>query len=289
MIPTPPIIARSRDLLQRYDVIFCDVWGVLHDGRRAFTPACEALIAFREMKRSVVLVSNAPQPRERVAEILDERGVPRSAWDAIVSSGDLALDHVAERGYRRTLRIGPHPRSLPFFGRLPGEAASVGEAEAIVCTGLVDDTSETAESYRPLLAEARRRKLPFVCANPDLVVDVGGRLYLCAGAIAALYEEMGGEVFWAGKPHRPAYERAHAEAQMRLGRGVPLQSILAIGDALRTDIAGAAAFGIDALLVANGIHRHEIMSNGDLDRDRLAEALLRERLSITAAIPALAW
>ncbi|HRD76289.1 MAG TPA: TIGR01459 family HAD-type hydrolase, partial [Hyphomicrobiaceae bacterium] len=261
----PPVIEGARDLLARYDAVFCDVWGVLHDGRDAFKSACSALIAFKAQGGAVVLVSNAPQPKERVGEILDERNVPREAWDAIVSSGDLALEHVAKSGFRRTARIGPLPRSLPFFARLSGEAAPIETAEAIVCTGLVDDHNETAKAYRPMLAKALARRLPFICANPDLIVDVGGRLYLCAGAVAKLYEEMGGEVFWAGKPHLPAYHRARSEAERLLARSIPKSSILAIGDAMRTDIAGAAGFGIDSLFVANGIHRHEVTDNGHID------------------------
>ena len=142
----------------------------------------------------MVLVSNAPVPEEGVATMLDSRGVPRAAYDAIVASGDIALRHVADQGYRRVFCIGPADRDSLTFRRLTAERADLDTADAILCTGLNDDRNETAETYRPLLARARARGLPFVCANPDLVVDVGGRQYLCAGAIADLYERMDGEV-----------------------------------------------------------------------------------------------
>lgn len=285
----PEILAGAAALLGAYDVVYCDVWGVLHDGRRAFEAAGDALARFRARGGTVVLISNAPQPKERVAEILDERGVRRDAWDAIVSSGDIALAHIADAGYRRLARIGPMPRSQPFFARLPGAVASLAEAEALVVTGLADDATETAESYRALLAGARARALPLVCANPDLVVDVGGRLYPCAGAIAHLYEELGGPVFWAGKPYASAYERARAEALRIRGRDTPRERILVIGDAVRTDLAGAAAAGIDALFVTTGIHAHETMRDGAIDPALLARLLAPPAPPVRAAISRLAW
>jgi HAD superfamily hydrolase (TIGR01459 family) len=243
----PPIVANAGPLLVNYDVLFCDVWGVLHDGHRAFEEACDALMRFRDQGGTVVLVSNAPVPKERVARMLDLRAVPREAWDDIVASGEIALRHVAERGYSRVFAIGPLDRDAATFERLKAERVPLHEAEAILCTGLNDDQSETVEDYRALLLDARARDLPFVCANPDLVVDVGGRQYVCAGAIADLYERLDGEVFWAGKPHANAYEAAQAAAEAKRGAAVARDRILAVGDSLRTDLKGAETAGIDAI------------------------------------------
>jgi HAD superfamily hydrolase (TIGR01459 family) len=220
--------------------------------------------------------------------VLARVGVRRDAWDAIISSGDLTRAYLAERRLRRIHHLGP-PRDLPLFKGLDVERVALSAASAIVCTGVVDDANETGESYRPLLAEARERDLPLVCGNPDLVVDVGGVLLPCAGAVAAVYEAMGGDVFWAGKPHAPAYEGALHLAEAALGKSVDRRRILAIGDAVRTDLAGAGAYGIDCLLVAQGIHRQELMPSGRLDRAKLDLLLSSSEHRPVAAMTALAW
>jgi HAD superfamily hydrolase (TIGR01459 family) len=266
----PPVLVHAGALLARYDVMYCDVWGVLHDGHRAFADACEALLRFRAGGGTVILVSNAPVPGERVAAMLDARGVPRDAYDAVVASGEIALRHIEEQGYARLYCIGPTERDAATFTRLSAKRTGLDEADAILCTGLNDDERETAKDYRPLLAAARARRLPFVCANPDLVVDVGGRQYLCAGAIADLYERMDGEVFWAGKPHANAYAAAREKAEAIRGMNVAAARIIAVGDSLRTDLKGAEAAGIDAIFVASGIHRDETMGSGALDPGKLA-------------------
>src|SRR5262245_33238615 len=169
----PAIITNAGPLLERYQAAFCDVWGVMHNGRQAYAEAGEALARFRAAGGTVVLVSNAPVPAAGVERVLERTGVRRDAWDAIISSGDIALGHIAEKGYQRLHRIGPARRDSLLFARLPGSHAVLAEAEAIVCTGLVDDVNETVETYHALIEEGVARGLPFVCANPDLVVDVG--------------------------------------------------------------------------------------------------------------------
>jgi HAD superfamily hydrolase (TIGR01459 family) len=267
---TPPIIAGAGPLLARYDAVFCDVWGVLHNGRMAYAEAGEALARLRAGGGTVVLVSNAPVPADGVERVLQRTGVRRDAWDAIVSSGDIALAHIAEQGYERLHRIGPARRDSRLLQRLPGPAAALHEADAIVCTGLVDDANEQVEHYRPLIEEGVARRLPFVCANPDLVVDVGGKRFLCAGSIAAEYERRGGIVFWAGKPHRSAYAAAFRRATQLRGTEPKRTRILAVGDAVRTDLAAAQGMGIDALFIASGIHSDAVMVDGAIDPGRLA-------------------
>lgn len=285
----PPIIAGAGPLLAHYDVVFCDVWGVIHDGFTAYSAACDALQRFRAAGGTVILVSNAPVPHDTVAAMLEGRRVPTDAYDAIVSSGDIALAHVAERGFVRVHNIGPRDRDAALFDRLTACHAPLEDAEAIVCSGLEDDINETADSYRSLLEAARNRKLPFVCANPDLVVDVGGRLYLCAGAIAALYEDLGGEVFWAGKPHASAYDAAAKRAAEIRGAAIDRRRVLAIGDSLRTDLAGAAKAGIGGLFIGSGIHRHDSMSGALLDPGKLARLFKPGSPPAVGAMPILAW
>jgi len=267
---TPPIVANAGPLLDRYDAIFCDVWGVVHNGRQAYADAGAALARFRAGGGTVVLVSNAPVPADGVERVLERTQVRRDAWDAIVSSGDIALAHIAEQGYRRLHRIGPAKRDSRLFQRLPGASAPLHEADAIVCTGLVDDANETVEHYRALIEEGVARALPFVCANPDLVVDVGDKRYLCAGSIAAEYERCGGPVFWAGKPHPSAYAAALRRVTELRGAEPLRQRILAIGDSLRTDLAAAQGMHIDAVFIASGIHNGDVLVNGEIDPDRLA-------------------
>lgn len=285
----PPIIGNAGDLLERYDVLFCDVWGVVHDGHAALPPAADALIRFRRKGGTVVLVSNAPVPNRQVARMLDERKLPREAWDAIVSSGDIALRHVAERGYEQLYPIGPQDRDAALFEKVVALRLELAGADAILCSGLNDDLSEGAEHYRALLSQARERGLPFVCANPDLVVDVGGRLFLCAGALGDLYEEMGGEVFWAGKPHAVAYETALAEAQELRGQDVARDRLLVIGDAVRTDLKGAKTFGVDALFIAGGIHRDDTVEDGRICPARLQSLFDNDAPPAKAAMAHLSW
>ena len=288
---TPAIIAHAGPLLARYDAVFCDVWGVLHDGRRAHAEAGEALARFRADGGTVVLVSNAPIPEDGVAAVLAKTGVRRDAWDAIVSSGDIALRHVAEKGYRRLHQVGPSRRDYRLYVRLPvPQQVALAEAEAIICTGLFDDRKETIADYRDMIAAGLARGLPFVCANPDLVVDVGEMRLPCAGSIAAEYERQGGDVFWAGKPHPAAYAAALERAQGVRDKPIPLRRILAVGDAVRTDLAAARGLGVDALLIAGGIHDHELLRAGEIDRDRLAALFARpETPPAVAAMTRLRW
>lgn len=290
IVPPPPrIITKAGDLLARYDVLYCDVWGVVHDGHNAFPEANEALKRFRDNGGTVILVSNAPVPAFRVERMLDMRAVDRSAWDAIVSSGAIALQHVADERWERVYYIGPRARDAAFFQSSKAKEAALEDAEAVVCTGLEDDVNETAEDYRPVLEKARERDLPFVCANPDLVVDVGGQHYVCAGALADLYEHMGGAVFWCGKPHASAYDTAKAEARRIRDAEIAPDRVLAIGDALRTDLRGAANAGHDALFVASGIHRRDVIENGQIHPERLATLFGPGTPPALAAIDKLRW
>ncbi len=286
---TIQIIEHAGPLLGRYRILLCDVWGVVHDGIKAYPGANEALPRFRQGGGIVVLVSNAPRPGFSVADLLEEKAVVRETWDAIVTSGDIALKHIKEAGYRRLCRIGPERRDRAFFDALPGPHTPIEEADAIVCTALNRDREEQAEAYLPVLEAALARRLPFVCANPDLAVHVGDDLLPCAGAIAALYEARGGPVFWAGKPHPVAYRTALEHAAELVGRPVERSEVLAIGDALRTDLAAAEGAGVDALLIAGGLHRDEVMVDGRIDPDRLSQLLTPPAPRPVAVMRHLAW
>ena len=283
------LITGFAPLAPRYDLIFCDVWGVLHDGLTAFPEAGDALGRYRQAGGRVVLVSNAPRPGSSVAQQLDGLGVPRSAYDAVVTSGDLTRAIVADRGEQTLHHIGPE-RDLPLFEGLPVRFASLEGADYVVCTGLFDDEVETIADYETTLRQMRERALWMVCANPDIVVERGHRLILCAGALAAAYEAIGGESYTGGKPHRPIYEAALAEGARLFGTVPSRSRIVAIGDALRTDVAGGRAFGIDVLLIARGIHAGELgYRPGAIDAEKALSWLAAQEHQPTAIAPELVW
>lgn len=277
---SPNLVRGLSDIACSFDVILCDVWGVVHDGRAAFPEACRALEQFRRDGGTVVLLTNAPRPRKPILTQLKRLGAPPSAFDALVTSGDVTLAYIEERGEAPVLHIGPE-RDLALFEALKEQTGfsppRVGLADAsyVLCTGLDDDDVESPDDYRDSLTAMRARELDFICANPDLVVHVGDRLVYCAGALAERYEALGGRVLQAGKPYSPIYQRALGEAETIRGRPVAKERILAIGDAMRTDILGASNAGISSLLIASGIHRDELMtSQGELDPTAYA-ALVR--------------
>jgi len=283
----PLVISNAGSLLKKYDVIFCDIWGVVHDGMSAYREGCEALLQFRENGGTVILVSNAPRTAKTVRTILDEKSVPANISDAIVSSGDLARNFAHAQGIQRVHHIGPQ-RDLDVFDDTNMDRVDLTEAAGIFCTGLIRDDVETGEDYRERLTSSARCGLTLICANPDLVVDVGGKLLPCAGAIAKVYEDLGGPVFWAGKPFAVAYEHAMNIASELRGSAIEKKRILAIGDAVRTDIAGASSFGIDSLFIGQGIHRDAVMPNGELDAVRLANVFAGQPLA-KAAMSTLRW
>jgi HAD superfamily hydrolase (TIGR01459 family) len=261
---------RLRDLVDGVDVLLSDIWGVVHNGLVAFPEACEALHSFRAQGGTVILITNAPRPADSVQRQLRKLGVPDGIYDAIVSSGDLTRRFVADHPGQKMFLLGPERDSSIYRG-LDTVSAPLEQADYIVCTGLFDDETESAENYRAMMLQARERKLTLVCANPDIVVERGDRLIYCAGAIAELYLELGGEVIFYGKPHRPIYERAIALAAQRRGQAVQLSRVLAIGDSVRTDLAGAHGFGIDCLFVTRGIHAQEFEGVDQIDPTSIKE------------------
>jgi HAD superfamily hydrolase (TIGR01459 family) len=275
-------VERLRDLVDGVEVVLSDIWGVVHNGLVAFPEACEALHNFRDQGGTVILITNAPRPADSVQRQLRKLGVADEIYDAIVTSGDLTRHFVADHPGRKMFWIGSEHHSSVHRGLDP-VLAPLEQADYIVCTGLFDDETESAEDYRAMMLQARQRKLPLICANPDIVVERGDRLIYCAGAIAELYRELGGEVIFYGKPHRPIYERAMELAAERQSHAIELKRVLAIGDSVRTDLAGAHGFGIDCLFVTRGIHAEEFEGIDQLDPASVKElfghpprALMRE-------------
>jgi HAD superfamily hydrolase (TIGR01459 family) len=249
-------VAQLRDLVAGVDVVLSDIWGVVHNGLESFPEACEALHTFRAQGGTVILITNAPRPADSVQRQLRKLGVADDVYDAIVSSGDLTRNFITGRLGQSMYWIGPE-RDNSIHRGLDAKFAPLEQADYIVCTGPFDDETETPEDYREMMQQALARKLTLVCANPDIIVERGDRLIYCAGAIAELYRELGGDVVFYGKPHRPIYDQAMALAKAKRGADTPLDRVLAIGDSVRTDLTGAKAFGIDCLFVTRGIHAGE--------------------------------
>ncbi len=252
MTDIPNMIAALDTITERYAVILCDVWGVVHNGVTAFREASVALSTARARGLAVVLVTNAPRPHPPVAAQLDGLGVPRDAWDRIVTSGDVTRELIRQ-GPRRIFHLGPE-RDINLYDGLEVELVEESEASAVICTGLFDDTTETPEHYGEMLRRFRSRDLPLICANPDVMVERGETLIWCAGALARDYGLLGGRTQIAGKPFRPIYEEAFRQAAEVLGRPIEIREALAIGDGMLTDVRGAADFGLDVLYVSGGIH-----------------------------------
>ena len=265
-----PVLEHAAPLSGRWPVWFCDIWGIVHDGVRADGKSCDALMRHRRNGGVVVLVSNSPRPTPALLKQLDGLGVPREAYDDVITSGDVTRAIIARHAGRNVFHLGPE-RDAHLREGLPVSFTGPDDAEVILCSGLFDDRTEQPEQYRPMLERLARRKPPLVCANPDLVVKHGDRILPCAGALAAIYEELGGEVIMAGKPYRPIYEEALRKAEKAAGREVRRNEILAIGDGIGTDMRGAAGFGVSALFVTGGI------SEGALDEHGLEALVARIR------------
>jgi len=291
------LVRGLADLASGYQVILSDVCGVVHNGLTAFERATEALGRFRAGGGTVVLMTNSPNPSRIVAAQLARLGVTRKAYDAIVSSGDVTVSLLVERAGGRLFHLGP-PDEIALFEEvlaLCGEAprlVPLKQAQYVLCTGLADPWHETPSDYDAILAAMRARNLKLICANPDIVVEDGGKLFYCAGAIAERYAGAGGKVIQAGKPFAPIFTRALELAGGPHTKSIDPARVLVIGDAMRTDIKGAHDQGFDSLFVTSGIHRKELHGGAHdtgLDAAAFRQFMEASDFAPTAAIPALVW
>ena len=286
---TAPVpVSGLSALADRYDLLLCDVWGVIHNGRRSFPEACAALARWQAEVGPVVLISNAPRPSSAIHPQLDGLKVPRAAWSTLVTSGDATRALLAERAPGPAWAIGPE-RDSPLYDGLGLAFTGPEAAKFITVTGPYDDTVETPEDYRERLTTAADRGLTMVCANPDIVVKRGNTLIYCGGALAELYATLGGPVLMAGKPFAPIYDLALVEAETLLGRPLDRRRVLCVGDGIITDVKGANAQDLDLLFVAAGIHGADAVGETGLDAVALEALLAAEGASAAWAIAELAW
>jgi HAD superfamily hydrolase (TIGR01459 family) len=273
-----------RDLSHRYPVWFVDIWGVVHNGETPFVETVATLARHRKEGGTVVLVSNSPRSAKGVIQQLDEIGVRSDAYDDAVTSGDVTQDLMRQVPSGRLYHIGP-ARDLSLFDGLPVKRVGLTEADAIICTGLVHDHSETPADYADELAALRARNLPMISANPDKIVRKGDTLIYCAGALAEVYENMGGVVSMAGKPHAPIYELALRKAFRLRDISIERDDVLAIGDGPETDILGAANQRFPVIYVGGGVRDHA----EDLDEELAHIRELVPTANILMAVKHLSW
>ncbi|MFV2052004.1 TIGR01459 family HAD-type hydrolase [Aliiroseovarius sp. YM-037] len=284
------IINTLAEVSDRYDALFVDLWGCVHNGVEPFADAVSALQDYRAKGGKVVLLTNSPRPREGVTAQLDQIGVARDSWDTIATSGDSARAAmfqgvVGEKVYF----IGTEVEDETFFKPLKImddpvdiQKAPLDEAEGIVCTGPFDSMADP-DVNRPAFLYAKQKRLKLLCANPDIVVDRGERREWCAGALARLYTEMGGESLYFGKPHPPIYDLARRRL-LSLGADVPDGRILCIGDGLPTDILGASGEALDSIFISGGLAAKETKTDKQPDPDALDQVLADAQLSPTYTI-----
>ena len=236
-------------LPERYRLILCDIWGVVHDGVNLYPGAAERLLHWRGQGRTIVLITNAPRTAEAVEQQLGQIGLPRDAWDGTATSGEAGIVALLATGHPVGF-IGTRADRAILEGRNVAIAANEDFME-LACTGL-DDERRHVDDYREQLEALADRDVLIHCLNPDRVVVRGGVPEPCAGALADVYLGLGGRVEWYGKPFPAIYRHA-----LSLAGNPPAHEVLAVGDALQTDILGAAKMGFDAIFVAGGIHAGE--------------------------------
>jgi HAD superfamily hydrolase (TIGR01459 family) len=240
------------DIADDYDAILCDIWGVVHNGKAPNLEACEALERFREDRGPVIMISNSPQPSVAIPESFARIGVPGGFWDAIVTSGDATIDALARRAPGPAFKLGPE-RDDPLYEGLELNFSGLEEAAFISCTGLFEDDEEPSD-YEEILKEAVKRELDFICVNPDVKVRVGDKVIYCGGALAQLYEKLGGHVIYAGKPHDPIYRLSRAWLNEVLSHVPDVERVLCIGDNIFTDLLGAQDQSYDCLFIQDGLY-----------------------------------
>ena len=278
------IIPSLAAISDQYEALFVDLWGCVHNGITALPEAVAALQSYRARGGTVVLVTNSPRPQIGVEAQLKHFGVPDDAWDSIATSGDSARAAMFQGVVGKRIYFIGLPHDLPFFDPIqvvsdPVEITrvSLDQAEGIVCTGPFDGAVDPAVLL-PELRFGQQKALKLLCANPDLVVDRGTRREWCAGAVAQLYQDIGGQSLYFGKPHAPIYDLARKRLKA-LGKALPDSAILAIGDGAQTDISGARDASIDALFITGGLAAQETQTRQQPDPSALAEYLDNQRVA----------
>ncbi len=283
------IIHSLDEISADYDALFCDLWGCVHDGETPFPAAVDALLRYRKSGGAVVLVTNAPRQAEAIQRHLDKMGLPREAYDAIASSGDAARAAMYRGAVGEKVFFMGEKHDLVFFDPMPEienpvaiERVGLEEAEGIVCCGPFDPHA-ALDLSRPELLYGKAKDMKLLCANPDIVVDRGSVREWCAGALAEIYTEMGGESLYFGKPHPPIYDLARDRLALATGKKIDEFRILAVGDGIRTDVQGAIGEDLDSLYITGGLAAEETKTDHSPEESALMAFLESEQLTPTYA------
>jgi HAD superfamily hydrolase (TIGR01459 family) len=276
------------DFASNYDAVLSDVWGVVHNGIAPFPTAVDALRRFRQGGGRVVLITNAPRASAAIIDMLDDMDVPRDAYDAVVSSGDVTRGTIAPYRGKVIHHVGPPTIDDSLYEGLGVIRGPAEEAAAVVVTDL-DTDDDTPDMYEDRIKVWLKRRLPLICANPDRVVEHAGRIIYCGGALADLYEAHGGSIQMSGKPYRPIYDQALRLAEQAAGKPIDRRRILAIGDSVRTDAIGAANAGLDLLFITGSIHAQELDAFGDPDPEAIRALVAPSGARLESFMPRLAW
>ncbi len=276
----PQLLPGLSTVADDYDALFCDIWGVIHNGRQHFPPAYEALKRFKAQRGPVILISNSPRPNDNLTAQLASLGIYEDGFSAVISSGDATREYLKQFAPTGSAwRIGD-PREQALYDGIDIDLGGTAETAAFIsCSSPYDDENDTLERYRADFEIAAARKLVMICANPDKMVQRGDKIIMCAGSLADFYVSLGGEAIMAGKPYAPIYELCYAALEKLTGRPHDKRRILAIGDGLPTDVLGANGQGLDLVFVAAGIHAIEATDSAG----RLDPLLLKKLLDAQAA------
>ena len=287
----PELLSGLADVAGNYDAVFCDIWGVIHNGRQHFPTAYEALREFKTEHGPVILISNSPRPRDSLIEQLASLGIMEDGFSDVVSSGDATREYLKKFAPEGPAwKLGPERDNVIYDGIEVDFSGTPETAAFISCTGPFDDENDTLDQYHHAFTIAAKRKTVMICANPDKVVQRGDKIIMCAGSLADLYASLGGPVIMAGKPYAPIYELCYQALEKITGKPHDKTRIVAIGDGLPTDVLGANGQGLDLIFIAAGIHVADATdASGKLDPLLLKAVLDTQMANARYVADALRW
>ena len=266
----PENLDHIKTIIDQYDLYFIDLWGVIHNGVKLFDNAINVISKLKELEKKIVLISNAPRTNSSVKIFLEKLNFNCHIIDLLVTSGDLTQKYILNNQDKTFFHLGPKKDHDLFF-EIKNLSNKVEESDEIICTGLIHEIGENIGDYENFFNKCIDLKVKFICANPDEVVSRGNQIEFCAGALAKYYKKLGGQVRYFGKPYIEIYEEAHALIQKETGNVFSKDKILAIGDNLKTDIAGAQNYEIDSVLILNGIYK-DFFRDGNLNFNNLIKS-----------------
>jgi len=284
---SPEEIVKFQNIVDKYDLYFVDLWGVIHNGIKLFSNAIEVLKNLKIHNKKVILISNAPRTHETVKKFLKNLNFDLKLIDSLVTSGDVTKKYIQDNQDKKFCHLGP-PKDNDLFQGIANLVDQKDVFDEIICTGLIDEIGQNISDYQRLFENWIGNKKIFICANPDEVVSRGDKIEFCAGALAKYYKKLGGKVKYFGKPYEAIYDFAYKQSQSQFDIVINKNKILAVGDNLKTDINGAQNFGIHSILILNGIYK-DFFRDNNLNFDKLLISNEVESLVIDKFQKELKW